>query len=458
MIVAVAIIVVLAGCSESLDIAGVDAASDSVADSADVAYADDSDSASEAMAEEPEAASRAASDDEADTEAEAEAAAADIDETDTADDAVDAVAVAPTEVPRPRPEAGLLTAADIDDNLNHGYFARLLSDWIREQGQTEPLVELDDRLTIDVVGANGVGIGNMAIEISDGTTSRTIVTTGAGRAHLYPHWLGLDAEQGLTATVGDQDVAVESSSTKPTVITIDGDTMPPSMLDLALVLDVTGSMSDELQYLTAEFESIVERVADDYGNVDMRFGLVVYRDTGEEFVTRTFDFTDRASQMRNWLGDQRADGGGDFPEAMDDALVDAESFSWRPGADVARVLILNADAPPHAQNIGRTLDSSRRLAEQGIRVYPLAGSGVDRSAEFLMRTMAATSGGRHMFLTGDSGIGADKLEPKAQCYVVTGLDDLLYRVLASELAGERIEPAERQIIRRVGSYARGLCL
>ena len=82
---------------------------------------------------------------------------------------------------------------------------------------------------------------------------------------------------------------------------------------------------------------------------------------------------------------------------------------------------------------------------------------MDRSAEFLMRTMAATTGGRHLFLTGDSGIGGEKLEPKAECYVVTGLDDLLYRVFATELAGERIEPADAQIVRTVGTYDRGRC-
>ena len=44
-----------------------------------------------------------------------------------------------------------------------------------------------------------------------------------------------------------------------------------------------------------------------------------------------------------------------------------------------------------------------------------------------------------------------------RCYDVTGLDDLLYRVLASELAGERIEPAREQILRTVGQIDRGVC-
>lgn len=368
--------------------------------------------------------------------------------------------VLPASTPAPvQPQAGLLTAGDIDDNLNLDYFAQLVGSWQQEAGRDVPYVELRDRVAIDVVATNGVGIGNVTLEVSDGQRSRSIVTNSAGRAFLYPTWLGLDLDDGATVTVSDDQWDIESQELAAGTVTIEavGDTSPPTGLDVALVLDVTGSMADELNYLTVEFESIVTRLEADYGNVDMRFALVVYRDSGDDFVTRVFDFTDNVGLMRRQLADQFANGGGDFPEAMHSALNDAEDLSWRSGDRVASMLILNADAPPHANKVQQALDASRRLGEQGVRVYPLAASGVDRNAEFIMRAMAATTGGRHMFLTGDSGIGGSKLEPKAECYVVTGLDDLLYRVMASELAGERIEPFDQQIVRRVGQYTRGAC-
>lgn len=361
--------------------------------------------------------------------------------------------------PQPEPQAGQLTAADIDDNLNLGSFADLVANWQQDAGAGVPFVNLRDRVVIDLVGGNGVGVGNTSIMVTAGQESRAVVTNSAGRAYLYPGWLGLDVGGGAQLTIGDtqQTVTADQLDSGRLELEIDGDTSPPSSLDVALVLDVTGSMADELRYLTVEFESIVARVEDDYGNVDLRFALVVYRDDGDAFVTRTFDFTNDAGQMRRWLSDQAAGGGGDFPEAMDAALTDAESLSWRDGEDVARVLILNADAPPHEPRIESTFASARALGEDGVRLYPLAASGVDRTAEFLMRAMAVTTGGRHLFLTSDSGIGGEKLEPKADCYVVTRLDDLLYRILASELAGERIEPAAEQIIRSVGEYDRGVC-
>lgn len=362
----------------------------------------------------------------------------------------------PDATPSPTPRPGLLTAGDIDDNLNFAFFSSILTDWQQESGF--PRVALDDRIVIDVVGENGVGVGNLSLEVSDGTDTTTIVTNSAGQAHLFPGFMGLRSTGPYTAT-SDAGSWQFSSDAQVELTATDADTTPPGALDVALVLDVTGSMADELAFLTTEFDGIVARLDAEYSNVDKRYALVVYRDEGqdEEFVTRTFDFTDNVADLRNALADQRADGGGDFPEAMDAALAQAQELSWSEGSDVARVLVLNADAPPHPEDTERTLDLAGQLGETGVRIYPLAASGVDRGAEFLMRTMGLTTGGRHLFLTSDSGIGGARLDPRAQCYDVTGLDDLLYRVLASELAGERIEPAPEQILRTVGQVDRGVC-
>ena len=377
----------------------------------------------------------------------------------------DSVAEAPSgiDAPReledtPRPQAGLLTAGAIDDNLNHDYFSQLTANWQQGEGRNVPFVELRDRVVIDVLGDNGVGIGNTELAIADGTNETLVVTDSSGRAHVYTTWLGISVEDGLTVAsdVGNFELSAADLE-QDVVLTADGDTSPPNSLDVALVLDVTGSMSDELSYLTLEFDQIVARLSEDHSNVDMRFAVVVYRDEGDDFVTRTLDFTGDLGEVRSWLQEQEANGGGDFPEAMDAALSEAAQLEWSGDSNTARVLILNADAPPHNGDIARTLDISRDLAQDGVRLYSLAASGVDRNAEFIMRAMAATTGGQHLFLTADSGIGGEKLEPRAECYQVTGLDDLLHSVLATELAGERIEPNSTSVIRTVGEYDRGIC-
>jgi len=143
---------------------------------------------------------------------------------------------------------------------------------------------------------------------------------------------------------------------------------------------------------------------------------------------RDFAFTGDFEAFRTNLNNQRADGGGDFPEAMHEALRRGLDFTWR--ADAVKVNLLVADAPPHAPDIAATWDAALVSRQHGIHIVPLAASGVDKTAEFLMRASAQITGGRYLFLTDDSGIGNPHAEPAVDCYVVTRLDSLLTRVLS----------------------------
>ncbi len=366
----------------------------------------------------------------------------------------------PSPEPEPRPQAGLLTAAEVNDNLNYDFFLGYLDRTATNFGQLLPYPDLTQRISLEVVDSNGVGIANTPVRVStDGGPEFIVHTNSAGTARFFPNysatgWTTFDVEVAGTTTT----VSTEDANQGAVTITAEDGTLggAPQALDIAFVLDVTGSMSDELNYLTVEFESIIERLRQTYPDADLRFGMVSYRDIGDDFVTQVYDFTNSVSEMRTNLADQRAEGGGDYPEAMDAALLDANDLSWRDG-DVARVMILNADAPPHDDDLQATLDAADTAASKGIRIYPLAASGVADTAEYMMRVMALTTGGSHLFLTADSGIGGEKQEPKTQCYQVTNLDSLLLRVLESELAGEKIEPNESEIIRQVGNYDRGVC-
>ena len=70
------------------------------------------------------------------------------------------------------------------------------------------------------------------------------------------------------------------------------------------------------------------------------------------------------------------------------------------------------------------------MAEKGIRLIPLASSGVNTETEFLLRSWAVMTGGTYTFLTNHSGIGGDHLEPTIGEYEVEKLNDLLVRVIA----------------------------
>ena len=111
---------------------------------------------------------------------------------------------------------------------------------------------------------------------------------------------------------------------------------------MPLVIDATGSMSGELEYLKVEIDSIAAAVKQRFPNVDQRFSLIVYRDKGDEYVVRKFDFTGSLAEFRRTLSGQRAAGGGDYPEAMHKALEDAGDLDWR-----ERAVMLALLAPIH---------------------------------------------------------------------------------------------------------------
>ena len=138
-------------------------------------------------------------------------------------------------------------------------------------------------------------------------------------------------------------------------------------------------------------------------------------------------------------------------------MAGATTLHWRAG-NVARVAFIVADAPPHDKNLRVTLDAALDLRRQGVRVYGLAASGVATTAEYMMRLIALLTGARYTWLTDDSGIGDPHAEPAVVCYQVTRLDQLLVRILTSEMLGKRVEPRQEDIIREVGKQEAGICI
>ena len=329
---------------------------------------------------------------------------------------------------------------------------------------------MSDRVTLRIVDREGRGVANAGVSIFTGDATTPLLESVAGADgvfQFFPKYDGAGDATRFTAQVRPPDSDAPAATVSFDLSDLDEartvdvrladvSSTPPNALDVMLVIDSTGSMGDEIEYLTTEFRDIVAAIQSQFPGVSTRFGLVAYRDLGDEFVVRSYDFTDSLETMQGQLAQQSANGGGDYPEAMEQALGRALDVSWR-GGNTARLLFLVADAPPHDENLGMTLDKAKTARQMGIRIYPLAASGVADTAEYLMRVMAATTHSRYLFLTDDSGVGNAHAEPKVPCYAVTRLDQLLIRVIASELSGQRVEPAGEQIIRSVGQQDGGVC-
>ncbi len=372
-------------------------------------------------------------------------------------------------------QSGILTAGDIDDNLNLAAFQGYLDRAVQaDRSQILPSIEVSDRVTLQLLDAVDQGISNAQVRISSAGTTRPLIETFAGtdgRFYLFPQFdkVNISKKLDLEITPPDDELSSPSTAFKTTLdlqqmdkdrtVTI---TLPhvvskrPKALDIMFVIDTTGSMSDELRYITTELRDIISAVQDYHPEVFMRFGLILYRDEGDAYVVKSFDFTESLNEMQIQLNQQHASGGGDYPEAMEQALAAAVKAEWHDN-NTARLVFLIADAPPHNEHLVPMLDQVRLAREKGLRVYSLAASGVADTAEYMMRSAAVLTQARYLFLTDDSGVGSSHSEPKIACYLVTRLDQLISRVIASELAGERVEPKSAEIVRTVGRYQNGVC-
>ena len=122
-------------------------------------------------------------------------------------------------------------------------------------------------------------------------------------------------------------------------------------VDVAFVVDTTGSMGPFIDAARAHIRRLAEEIAA-AGALDLQLAVIEYRDHPPQetsFVTRPHPFTD-ADGLQAALDLLIPAGGGDAPEAVLDGLVTAANLQWRPHAD--RLCFLVGDAPPHGYGEG----------------------------------------------------------------------------------------------------------
>jgi hypothetical protein len=202
-------------------------------------------------------------------------------------------------------------------------------------------------------------------------------------------------------------------------------------VEIAFIVDATGSMGDELEFLKEDLKSVIDSVKLEDSNLEIYTGTVFYRDEGDEYVVRKSAFTNNLNSTINFINDQSASGGGDFPEAVHTALNEGiNNLQWSETAKT-RIAFLLLDAPPHYKTaIVNSIHSSIQLAAQkGIKIIPITASGIDKQTEFLMRFMSIMTNGTYIFITNDSGIGNDHLEASVGEYQVEKLNSLMIRLI-----------------------------
>jgi len=170
------------------------------------------------------------------------------------------------------------------------------------------------------------------------------------------------------------------------------------VVEVAFVLDTTGSMGPLIEGAKRKIWSIATAIIDCSPDADIRMGLVAYRDIGDVYVTKKFDLTTDIQGLYGDLLQLRAQGGGDWPESVNEALwVATTKMSWSYGHNTTRIMFLVGDAPPHMDYPQDTkYPEVMRLARQkGITVNAVQ-AGNARDTERVWREIAQRGNGEYI--------------------------------------------------------------
>jgi Mg-chelatase subunit ChlD len=307
--------------------------------------------------------------------------------------------------PLPTPASPVVTAGVVDDNAG---FAEYLAYRQRTQVAHRPL-SIAERYLLQVRDTSGRSVADAEVRVqSPGGQAMWARTDAGGQV-----WLSPDAFDASRASIYQVNVRKPGrwGTTQATAylqrgqqsavdVTLDAATSSHAQLDLVFLIDATGSMGDEIDKLKTTLRSIAAEVAKLPAQPDLCFGLVAYRDKGDQFALRSHDLTRDLGAFQGVLNQLRAGGGGDYPEAMNEALHDTvHRLSWR-GNNTTRMVFLLADAPPHLDYGGPQYDDDMQAAlGKGIKVFSVGASGLDAQGEYVQRQIAQYTGGKFVFLT-----------------------------------------------------------
>ncbi|MDQ1278220.1 MAG: hypothetical protein QG555_1262 [Thermodesulfobacteriota bacterium] len=178
-------------------------------------------------------------------------------------------------------------------------------------------------------------------------------------------------------------------------------------LDILFIMDTTGSMGEEISRLKNTIEIINLNLASLSSKPKIRFGMVLYKDRGDEYVTRVIPLTADLDKFRSELNQVTAAGGGDNPEDLQSALQDGmDKIDWN--KDGIRLCYIITDASVHL-DYGQKytyVSAVHDARSMGIKMFTIGTGGLDISGEYILRQISQYTYAKYIFLTyGERGEG-----------------------------------------------------
>lgn len=337
--------------------------------------------------------------------------------------------------------SGQITAGEWNDLVNWSFWSDLLNSQDYTEYQENWNFNTYNRIAFQILDKNTLQpLNNALISIfKDEEFLNEVRTDNFGEANLFVNLF--DSSKASEAVdISDYEIRVNGERANETisiynegvnVLKVNNTVTTADKIEVSFIVDATGSMSDELEFLKSDLTNVINRVQQDNQSSTILTSTVFYRDHGDDYVTRRSNFSSSISSTVNFIKEQSASGGGDFPEAVEVALAETiDDLQWSNNAKT-RIAFLLLDAPPHeSDEINQSIKKSLiAAAQKGVKIIPVTASGIDKSTEFLMRYLSIATNGTYVFITNDSGIGNDHIEPTVGEYDVEFLNDLMVRLI-----------------------------
>ena len=115
-------------------------------------------------------------------------------------------------------------------------------------------------------------------------------------------------------------------------------------LDLVVVFDDTGSMSDKIDAMKSKVQDLISQISAQ--GLDTRYSLITFKDE----VQVRMNWESNPDTFKSAISNLVASGGDDTPEVSLDAMEAALSQGFRP--DAQKVVLVITDAPAHQKMDG----------------------------------------------------------------------------------------------------------
>ncbi len=352
------------------------------------------------------------------------------------------------------PPARDLKAGATDDNDDYEAYLEFLGTWVEKKDVRELFHQMDvsERCWLSVTDESGAPVPGAIVSVVDEVADRVVftgTTYGDGRVAFYPHMAEFDEDDGdaprellVEAYLPGDDTPVGTRTVwdgtgEEFELVIDGapSAADPLQLDVCLLIDTTGSMSDEIASIKQALLRMTQQLRSLDREFDLRYSAVLYRDIGDQYLTASHPFTSDVEAFDEALRKVDAAGGGDGPESLNQGLAEAVTgVEWRPGA--AKVVFLIADAQPHMDYAGDTPygETLQAAVAKGVKVHSVAASGLNAVGTLVFRQIAQYTRGKFIFIEYGSSAASAASHGVAGKVKSNNLEDILFEQIREELA------------------------